>query len=453
MHPTPRIHPRLQPYADWLRRKHLAGDSQIPYLLLSLERFLRFKQARPTETWQDSLRVFIEDLDNGMTSDWQLRQAADAVSLFYGQYMKTAGTPETATHTAVAPGTAQPPGLAVPTGPPGPGATDSDDHSASAPFDPSRAFAEMKRLLTLRHYSPRTERSYLGWVRRYLHYARQLHRRAPSPEDAKSFLSFLATRHQVSASTQNQAFNALLFFHRFVLESDFGDMSATLRAKRGRKLPVVLSIEEVRALFAHLAGTRRLMLELVYGSGLRLGELVRLRVKDVDFDAGTITVRSGKGAADRVTLLPQRLHGPLREHLRRIEALHRRDLAAGAGNAPLPDALHRKYPHAGREWAWQFIFPSTRIAVNSVSKTIHRWHAAETTVQRAMKAAVRKARLSKPASVHTLRHSFATHLLMKGVDIRRIQDLLGHKSIETTMVYTHVLPTISRDLRSPLDEL
>ena len=439
MPPSPPIHPRLVPFADWLKSKRLAREERIPHLLLWLQRFLRFKQSRPSERWQDSLQAFLDDLDSGRTPDWQLRQTANVVGLFYGQFMKTTreegGEP---TKSARSSG-----GLAsLPT------------PESAASFDPSQAFSEMKRLLDLRHYSHRTERSYLGWIRRYLRYLRQTRAGAvPVPEDARSFLSLLVTREQVSASTQNQAFNALLFFHRFVLDADLGDMSATLRAKRGRKLPVVLSVDEVRAVLAHLTGTRRLMLELIYGSGLRLGELVRLRVKDIDFNAGTITVRSGKGDADRMTLLPQRLREPLEVHLRKIRALHQRDLASGAGNAPLPDALHRKYPQAGREWAWQYVFPSARIAVDPATKSIHRWHAAETTVQRAMKAAVRKAGLSKPASVHTLRHSFATHLLQKGVDIRRIQDLLGHRSVETTMIYTHVLPSIARDLRSPLDEM
>jgi integron integrase len=247
----------------------------------------------------------------------------------------------------------------------------------------------------------------------------------PSPEDAKAFLSHLATRARVSASTQNQAFNALLFLHRHVLEVDLGDMSATIRARRGRKLPVVLSVDEVRAVLAQLTGNRRLMIELIYGGGLRLSELTRLRIKDIDFDAATITVRSGKGDQDRVTLLARRLQPDLQNHLQEVKTLHERDLAAGAGEAPLPNALRRKYPAAGREWAWQFVFPSSRLAVDPESRSICRWHVAEATVQKAMKAAVRKAQLTKPASVHTLRHH-ADFRIMPNSPVHN--PLLGAKS-------------------------
>jgi integron integrase len=311
----------------------------------------------------------------------------------------------------------------------------------------------LERLLRLRHYSPRTERTYVGWARRYFRYLAATGFARPDTETAKAYISYLATRRQVAASTQNQAFNALLFLHRHILLVDLGDMGVTIRARRGQRLPVVLSVDEVRAVLAQLTGTRRLMLELIYGGGLRLSELIRLRIKDIDFDTGTLTVRCGKGDKDRVTLLPKRLRPDLKEHLEKVRAIHERDLAAGAGDAPLPDALRRKYPAAGREWAWQFVFPSAKLSPDAPSRTIRRWHASEATVQKAMKAAVRKAQIAKPASVHTLRHSFATHLLMRGVDIRRIQLLLGHKSVETTMIYTHVLPTVAPSLSSPLDEL
>ncbi|MBM3317759.1 MAG: integron integrase [Candidatus Eisenbacteria bacterium] len=320
-------------------------------------------------------------------------------------------------------------------------------------MDTGETLAELERLLRLRHYSPRTERTYLGWARRYLRYLSATGGRRSDTEAVKAYLSYLATRGRASASTQNQAFNALLFLHRHVLLVDLGDMGATVRARRGERLPLVLSVDEVRSVFAQLQGTRRLMLELVYGCGLRLSELIRLRVKDIDFDAGALTVRCGKGDKDRVTLLPRRLQPDLREHMKKVQALHESDLAAGAGEAPLPDALRRKYPAAGREWAWQFIFPSAKLAPDVPARTIRRWHAAEATVQKAMKTAVRRSAIAKPASVHTLRHSFATHLLLQGVDIRRIQQLLGHKSVETTMIYTHVLPTVAPAVRSPLDAL
>ena len=309
----------------------------------------------------------------------------------------------------------------------------------------------MRRLLELRHYSPRTNRTYPGWTRRFLQYTTTADG-ALGPENVKTYLSYLATRRNVAASTQNQAFNALLFLYRNVLQIDLGDMGNTVRAKRGRKLPVVLSLDETRVILAQVQGSPRLMLELIYGGGLRVGELATLRVKDIDFDAGTLTVRAGKGDMDRVTFLPLRLIDDIRKHLAKVKFQHERDLASGAGEASLPTALQRKYPNASREWGRQFVFPSENLNRDE-DGVIRRWHVATSTVQKAMKSAVRRSGVAKPASVHSLRHSFATHLLMKGADIRRIQQLPGHKSVETTMIYTHVLQAMAPDLRSPLDEL
>ena len=268
--------------------------------------------------------------------------------------------------------------------------------------------AEMRRILCLRHYAGSTERSYLGWCRRFLKYVGRSGEHLPTGVDVQAFLSHLAVQGEVSASTQNQAFHAVLFLLRHVLVVDPGDLSGTVRARQGHKLPVVLLPDETRAVLAQVNGTYRLMLELVYGAGLRLGELLRLRVKDLDFGAGTVTVRAGKGDKDRVTFLPKRLAPALEVHLVKVKAIHERDLGAGAGEAPLPGALERKYPNAGREWGWQFVFPSTKLQAA---------------------------------------------LLMKGADIRRVQDLLGHRRVETTMVYTHVLQSMAPDLESPLDDL
>ncbi len=414
----------MDDFVAWLRARRLAPEHRIWHLARWVDRFLRLSQVRPDEAWQDTLRIFLEDLGEGRTPAWQIRQAADAVSLYCGQFRQAEKEPG-----------------------------NTQQQTAEAPFDRALSLAEMRRILRLRHYSPRTQRSYMGWANRYVRYLGGKRFSPPTSEDAKAFLSHLVTRGKVSASTQNQAFSALLFLHRHVLHADLGDMSATVRARRGQKLPVVLSVEEVRAVLAELSGKSRIMIELIYGGGLRLSDLVQLRVKDIDFDAATITIRSGKGDKDRVTLLPRRTLPALRKHLQDVRTLHERDLACGAGEAPLPNALRRKYPNAGREWAWQFVFPSSKLATDSETTAIRRWHVAPATVQKAMKAAVRRARISKPASPHTLRHSFATHMLMKGVDIRRIQDLLGHRSVETTMVYTHVLAGLAPPVRSPLDEL
>ena len=296
--------------------------------------------------------------------------------------------------------------------------------------------AELGRILRLRHYAPRTERTYVGWTRRFLQYVGRPGEHVPTGEDVQAFLSHLAVQRKVSASTQNQAFHAVLFLCRHVLMEELGDLSATVRAHRGPRLPVVLFPAETQAVLAELEGTRRLMLEMIYGGGLRVSELVQLRAKDLDFEAGTLTVRTSKGDKDRVTFLPKRLRPDLKKHLEKVKALHERDLAAGAGDAPLPEALARKYPNAGREWGWQFVFPSTKLAVDDEG-AVRRWHVSPTSLQRAMKEAVRRSGIAKPASPHCLRHSFATALLMKGTDIRRVQDLLGHKSVETTMVSTY----------------
>lgn len=458
---TTTTHPSTAGFAEWLGQRRLASALRIPHFVRWVERFLRFRATHRAETWQDTLRAFLEDLYD-VSEDWQLRQAADAVTLFCSQFRVgidtgTAapgdgnGRPLTATNTKTV-ATSTPfsaesglgilPSATLPA-PAVPGADPSRD--------PEVLLAETRSLLELRHYALRTQRSYLGWAERFLHY---LGKQAPgsiTAEDARAYLSSLATHQRVAASTQNQAFNALLFFFRNVLGVELADMAATVRARQGRRLPVVLSLEETRAVLAQLAGVPRLMLELVYGAGMRLNEVVTLRVKDIDFDAGTITLRAAKGDKDRTTFLPDKVGRALRQHLEAVKVQHDQDLAAGAGEAPLPGALARKYPTAGREWPWQFVFPSRRL--ESDDGTIRRWHVAAATVQKAMKAAVRRANVAKPATVHSLRHSFATHLLMQGADIRRVQDLLGHRSVETTMVYTHVLQTMAPNLRSPLDEL
>jgi integron integrase len=314
----------------------------------------------------------------------------------------------------------------------------------------------MTRMIRLKHYSYSTERTYLQWTERFLAYALASAKNSVADitsEDFKNFISHLALKQRVSSSTQNQAFNAILFLFKNVLGKEADDLSNTIRAKRGPKLPVVLSVDEVKQLFSHMSGTTLLMAEVLYGAGLRLMELARLRVKDIDFDASTIFVRSGKGDKDRSTILPAAVKEKLRDHLKRVKILHEKDLAAGYGQVHLPDALDRKYPKAGKEWAWQYVFPSAKLSIDPRSKRIGRHHFSEKTIQDAIKKALRKAVIPKHASVHTLRHSFATHLLMSGINIREIQDLLGHKHVETTMVYTHVLRNMSNAPLSPLDAL
>ncbi|MBN2449421.1 MAG: integron integrase [Lentisphaeria bacterium] len=313
--------------------------------------------------------------------------------------------------------------------------------------------SDERRILRLRHYSPKTETAYLDWARRFAAYCGMRPPTALSEGDIRRYLSHLAMERLVAASTQNQAFNALLFLFREVLGRPLEGLQDTVRARRGKKLPVVLSRREVQLLFDSMDGTTKLMAQLTYGAGLRLMECVRLRVKDIDFDQGCIIVRSGKGNKDRPTMLPQALRGPLREHLARVKAIHESDLAEGHGEVCMPDALGRKYPNAGREWAWQYVFPSTVLSPDREDGRLRRFHTAESNLQRAVKEALRKSGIPKHAGVHSLRHSFATHLLLRGTDIREIQELLGHNSLETTMVYTHVVREMRTGARSPLDDM
>src|SRR5262245_45794760 len=303
-----------------------------------------------------------------------------------------------------------------------------------------------------RHLSPRTEQAYVLWARRFILFHGKRHPADLNERDVARFLTSLATDRRVSASTQNQALSALLFLYQEVLDRKLEWLQGIVRAKRPIRLPVVLTRDEVAAILGRLHGACWLMASLMYGVGLRLMEYCRLRVKDLDLERGEITVRDGKGAKDRVTLLPARLRQPLMIHLENVERLHRRDLQLGLGRAPLPGALLRKYPNADREWGWQVVFPATRFYFDDQTRLRHRHHLHESVVQRAMKDAVRVAGITKPASCHTLRHSFATHLLESGYDIRTIQELLGHNDVSTTMIYTHVLNRGGRGVRSPLDE-
>lgn len=315
--------------------------------------------------------------------------------------------------------------------------------------------SDMRRALKLRHYSARTEEVYIAWVRRFIRYCGLRHPRALGSGDVTRFLSSLAVERRVSASTQNQALAAILFLYRDVLEMSIGWLTALVRAKRPIRVPVVLTRDEVRRVLSRLKGrgVASLIVALLYGTGMRLLEALRLRVKDVDFGANQITVREGKGDRDRVTMLPERLKGALLSHLAAVRVQHERDTATGAGWVVLPGALGVKYPQAGREWGWQWVFPASRPYDDAETGQRRRHHLHETVVQRAFKNSVRAAGIAKPASCHTLRHSFATHLLESGYDIRTVQELLGHRNVATTMIYTHVLNRGGLGVRSPADTL
>lgn len=316
---------------------------------------------------------------------------------------------------------------------------------------PPRLLDQLGAALRIRHASPRTEDAYRGWVRRFILFHGKRHPRELGPEAITAFLNHLAIEGCVAASTQNQALSAIVFLYKHVLGRDVPELDQLVRARRPKRVPVVLTHDEVRRVLAQLGGTYRLVASLLYGSGLRLFEALTLRVKDLDFASREIRLRDGKGRRDRVVPLPDAIAADLRAHLVEVQKLHELDLALGFGEAPLPGALARKCPNAAREWIWQWVFPASSRYLDAATQRERRHHLHETAVQRKVRDAVRKAGIAKPASCHTLRHSFATHLLMRGQDIRTVQELLGHASVRTTMIYTHVLNRGGLGVRSPLD--
>ena len=307
--------------------------------------------------------------------------------------------------------------------------------------------------LRLKHYSLRTEEAYLGWIKRFVWFHGKRHPREMGAAEVEAFLSDLAVRRNVASSTQNQALAALLFLYKEVLGIQLPWLEGLARAKRPQHLPTVLTARETGAVLERLEGASDLVARLLYGTGMRLLEGLRLRVKDVDFEMRQVTVRDGKGAKDRVTMLPAALLEPLRAHLAKVKALHEEDLGKGFGEVWLPDALAVKYAHAPKEWGWQYVFPAASFSTDPRSGARRRHHLDEKAMQRAVRAAALAAGLAKPVSPHTLRHSFATHLLESGYDIRTVQELLGHKDVATTMIYTHVLNRGGRGVVSPLDRL
>lgn len=419
----------LPDFQEFLKASKLAPERNIPYLAHWVSRFLFFISRKDHSDTGTLVIEFLDSLKTENIADWQVSQAEQALLLYLnhfkgGEALKNAKA-----------GTLPEVSLS----------------------DKSGIISEMKRLLRLKHYSYRTEIAYLDWAERFFAYVKDTAGGAAfetiTTDTIKNYLGYLAINKRVSSSTQNQAFNALLFLFRDVLGQELTGLSGTVRAKRGKKLPVVLSVEEVKALFGKLSGPAVLIAHFLYGSGLRLMELARLRVQDIDFDGNLLIVRNGKGDKDRSTILPEAIREPLRLHLEKVKALHAKDISAGFGEVYLPDALDRKYPNAGKEWIWQYVFPSAKLSVDPRSGKVRRHHISEKAIQTAIAVAVRKAGIAKHATVHTLRHSFATHLLMNGVNIREVQSLLGHKSLETTMVYTHVMREMTNAPKSPLDSL
>ncbi len=419
----------LPDFQEFLTSKKLAPAKNVPYLANWVSQFLAFSNSRPQADANVLIAEFLNSLEaNQNIDDWQIRQASEAIALYLNHFKGEVAN------------------------------AFQCERKLKANLSDSKALlAEMERLLRLKHFAYNTEVSYLDWVKRFFSYVLDTTngdgRIDLTPASAQNYLSHLAINKQVASSTQNQALCALLFLFRDVLGQELGDISGMVWAKRGKKLPVVLWVEEVRSLFRHLSGTTHLMAQLLYGAGLRITELCRLRVFDVDFEGGLITVRNGKGDKDRSTIFPEAAKEPLSLHLPGVKALHERDIAAGHGEVYLPSALERKYPNAAREWKWQYVFPSANLSVDPRSGKVRRHHMSDKALQVAVSEAVKKAGITKHATVHTLRHSFATHLLMSGVNIREVQSLLGHKNVETTMIYTHVMRDMANAPKSPLDVL
>jgi integron integrase len=419
----------LPEFQEFLLSRSLVPKKNVSFYANWVGKFLAFSNRN--EDLRDDLKVekFLNYLKSQKNiADWQIKQAGDALRLYIHHFIDNKAS------------------------------ILSPNLSQEGILNVSKILSEMRQAIRIKHYSYRTERSYMEWVEKFIDYLshtkkKNVHTTALDSGDVRDFLSYLALTKRVSASTQNQAFNSLLFLFKDVLKRELGDLSKTVRAKRGQRLPVVLSPEEVQEMFKNVKGLNLITIQLLYGSGLRLMELARLRVKDIDFDSNLIFVRASKGDKDRATILPQTIKDKLKIHIKEVKKLHDKDLAGGHGEVYLPDALERKYPNAAKEWGWQYIFPASKLSVDPRSGKIRRHHISEKTIQNAVREAVEKAGIVKHASVHTLRHSFATHLLMNGVNIREIQNLLGHRHLETTMIYTHVIRDMVSVPQSPLDSL
>lgn len=427
----------VQRFLSFVRHQRLEG----PVAVLS-QRFLEDLRARtpPATDWhQDQVRQALDVFIRGI-SNWHFEPDDQGVPRPAFRLKPAAGIPTPPNEVN------SPQALGMPSAHP------RHPHSPHAPKPGEPWQDRFTAAIRLRNYSLRTEQSYREWIKRFLRYHGDATPYALGEAEVREFLEYLVVGRNVASSTQNQALSAILFLYGVALEQPLGDLQDVLRAKRPARLPVVLSREEVQRLIGGMEGTLGLIARLLYGTGLRLMEALRLRVKDIDFDRGQIAVREGKGNKDRVVMLPRALQEALTTHLARVRILWESDRAHGLPGVMLPTALDRKYPMAGKEWLWMWVFPAKRLATDPRSGIERRHHAHETAVQRAVKAAARLAQINKPIGCHTLRHSFATHLLERGTDLRSVQELLGHNSLETTQIYTHVMSRPGVGVLSPLDD-
>ncbi|HOX10231.1 MAG TPA: integron integrase [Candidatus Omnitrophota bacterium] len=421
----------LPDFQGFLVSRGFADKKHAPFYARWVDNFIRFSNNSPCDDFHENRRLFLEQLSSSPgVENWQKNQAETALKLYFESFDKDAA--KTIADTSL-----------------------PDVNGRSGP---ALVMDAMSKAIRLRHYSYKTERTYINWAKSFYEYTTGVKKKdiagtGLSSEDVRDYLSYLAIKKKVSSSSQNQAFNALLFLFRDVLMIGLDNITGSVRAKRGPKLPVVLTENEVREVFNCVEGRDKLMLQLLYGTGMRISELTSLRVKDIDINSGIIFIRSGKGDKDRSTVLPQSLKSRLMAHIKEVKKLHEKDLSAGYGEAELPGALARKYPKAVKEFGWQFAFPSAKLSPGRLDGKVRRYFMSPKTIQDAMAEAVKKAGITKHATVHTLRHSFATHLLLDGVNIREVQQLLGHEHVETTMIYTHVIRDMSNAPKSPLDKL
>jgi integron integrase len=411
----------IQNFEKFLSTKQIVPESRINFYISWVTQCLAFldkpenDEIRPVD-----IDRFLNHLAK-IKEDWQVKQAKEAIGLY--EYFKTNDIIQK----------------------PSPEILTDDQWKTAA--------KRLTNYLRLKHRSLSTEKTYLGWLRLFYRYVKGTRPSELDSMHVQNFLTYLAVEKKISPSTQNQAFNALLFFFRHVLNKDLDDISRVVRAHRKSRIPVVLNRREVLELFQYLDGTALLMARLIYGTGLRLQECLNLRIKDIDFDTNVLTVKSGKGDKDRLTILPENIKRDLIAHLDEVRKSFDVDRQNDVPGVFLPHALERKYPNAGKEWGWQWVFPSKTLSIDPRTQILRRHHLYPNVLQRKIREAAQKAKLAKHVSVHTLRHSFATHMLENGYDIRTIQDLLGHVSVQTTMIYTHVATKNRLGVKSPLDSI
>ncbi len=429
----------LRGFIEFLRRKGIVGEQRLPYYEFWIRMYLQWQAGGPeVDDWSEdaSAESYLASLGKRF-KDWQVLQARDALRLYlyYRESRKKGGEAGGGTEPAADMG------------------QESTDPVDTDPAGADPLEDSLLELMRLKHLAYRTEKSYLSWIARFRSYTRRKKISELTEQDLKNFLSYLAVEKKVSAATQKQAFNALLLLYRNVLKVPIESLLSVVPAKSPRRLPVVLTQEEIRSVFSRLAGEHQLLATLIYGGGLRLWECLSLRIKDIDFERNCLVIRSGKGDKDRETVLPDRVIGELKNHLKKVRILYERDRRKSIEGVWIPAALERKFRSAGKEWSWFWVFPSAKLSVDPVSATARRYHLYPTTFQKAFRRAVEQAGIAKHATVHSLRHSFATHLIEKGYDIRTIQELLGHADVSTTMIYTHVARKNKLGVTSPFDTL